>query len=385
MRIGLVTTSYPRFPGDVAGSFVRGFARELVALGHRVDVVVPADERVSKPSLADIGIDIHHVAYLPRALRRTFYRAGAPENLASDRLAWLGAAAYPATALTTVARLASRWSLVVAHWALPSTLIAALAAPTLPRVSVWHSGDAHLASSLPTVVRRALAPLLRSQVHWFVSERTRAQASIRTRHRTIVAPMGAEPPALVPAARDELGLARDELAILSLGRLTPIKGVDRLIAALPPDMTLLVAGEGPERPRLEQQARELGKHVRFFGAVAGRDKDRLFHAADAFVLPSRELDARAEGAPVVIGEAQLAGLPIVASDTGGVADIHERLLVAPDDPLGLHRALEVLRAPALRRELAEASRARGTERTWDALRPTIERALVLATRAGRAG
>ena len=384
MRLGLITTSYPRSASDHAGSFVRGFARELVALGHTVEVIAPADSGSSaRDRLRDPDIAVVRVPYLPGPLRRTFYRAGAPENLlassARDPWPWVGARSFPAMASALVGARARRWDAIVAHWALPSTLIAHLAAPWLPRISVWHSGDAHLAEALRArAPRLPLDRALRSEVHWFVSSDTAARAALRSPHHRIVAPMAAERPRPYVRARQELAIADSELVLLALGRLVPIKGLDVLLEALPRDVTLLVAGAGPERHRLESIAHGRDRRVRFLGHVSGPAKDRAFAAADAFVLPSRPTRGRVEGAPVALAEAQLAGLPIIASDVGGVSGTLGELLVPPGDVPALRHAIARLRDPAERARLGAESRARGTQRTWGALRPRIEEALEAA-------
>ena len=90
MRIGLMTTSFPRVEGDAAGSFVLGFARALAARGHALSVLAPEPpERMPKPQFDDI--DLTWLPYLlPRAWQRTFYGAGVPDNLRRDPRAWLG-------------------------------------------------------------------------------------------------------------------------------------------------------------------------------------------------------------------------------------------------------------------------------------------------------
>src|SRR3954454_12000613 len=91
MRIGLLTTSFPRFVGDVPGHFVLGFARALSELGHTIEVLAPEPrERAFMAPLSLPGVSVHWVRYAPRPLERTFYGAGVLDNLRSDPLAALG-------------------------------------------------------------------------------------------------------------------------------------------------------------------------------------------------------------------------------------------------------------------------------------------------------
>jgi glycosyltransferase involved in cell wall biosynthesis len=128
-----------------------------------------------------------------------------------------------------------------------------------------------------------------------------------------------------PNLRDALGLGGVPV-ILAVGRLVPIKNVSMAIDALPairarvPQATLLVVGEGPDLEALRQRAHGLGvaSAVRFVGYVANEQLAPYYRTADVFVLPS-EFD----NSPNVVLEAMSAGLPVVATNVGGVAQYVE--------------------------------------------------------------
>ena len=148
------------------------------------------------------------------------------------------------------------------------------------------------------------------------------------------------------AARQRLGLDEDGSVALFLGALVPEKGPQVAVDAVAsvPRLRLVIAGDGPERARLEEHARErLPGRALFTGRV--EDPASVLAAADVLVLPSRT-----EGMPAVAIEAGLSGLPVVATDVGAtrevVIDEQSGILV----PLGDTRAL----ATGLRRALAEA-------------------------------
>jgi glycosyltransferase involved in cell wall biosynthesis len=146
------------------------------------------------------------------------------------------------------------------------------------------------------------------------------------------------------SARMRLGLPSDALVIGTLGRLTEQKGQLALldaVAKLTPriaKLALIVAGDGPLRGRLEERARDLGiaERVRFLGIR--RDRDTLYAAMDAFVLPSRW-----EGLSLALVEAMGAGRAVVATDVGGNPEVvsHGKtgLLVPPGDASALADAL----------------------------------------------
>jgi glycosyltransferase involved in cell wall biosynthesis len=153
------------------------------------------------------------------------------------------------------------------------------------------------------------------------------------------------------------------LRLLSVGRLHPQKGhrvlLDAMSAARAAGarLSLLVAGEGGERPALEAQVAALGLQggVRFAGR---RDVRPLLAAADVFVFPSLY-----EAVGIALLEAMACALPVVASRTGGIPEVVEDgvsgILVAPGDADDLARALIALeRDPERRRRLGVAARAR---------------------------
>jgi glycosyltransferase involved in cell wall biosynthesis len=388
--VGLLTTSYPRSEGDPAGIFVRGFARALAGRGHHIEVLAPEPQE-ERPPLRDPGIDVHHVAYVrPRALERTFYGAGVIDNARRDARAWPGLVTFP-LALARAARSRSYgWDAVVSHWALPCALAAGWARRTSPHLAVLHSGDVHVLRRLPmrqTIADRiargasrllfTCTPLEREFLSW-VSPDVRSEL----RDRTHVSAMGIDRTELPArgAARESTG-ARG-FVVLSLGRLVPIKGIERLVDAMRGiDAELWIAGDGPSRSAIERR----GGRVRFFGTVSGAQKAALFAAADAFALPSlREPDGRTEGVPTALLEAAEAGLPIVASEVGGIASVvshgESALLVPPADTVALRAALSRLRTDAgLRARLSDGARSIGARHAWTTLAPAFEALALGAT------
>jgi glycosyltransferase involved in cell wall biosynthesis len=129
-----------------------------------------------------------------------------------------------------------------------------------------------------------------------------------------------------------------------VGRLAPEKGLDTLVNAWSsvratyPKARLILIGEGPQRPALEERIKALGmvlgpgQDVEMPGAVA--DPSEVLRQADLFVLPSHE-----EGMSIALLEAMALGIPLIASSIPGnrrlVSDFKHGRLVTPDDPEGL--------------------------------------------------
>jgi glycosyltransferase involved in cell wall biosynthesis len=121
------------------------------------------------------------------------------------------------------------------------------------------------------------------------------------------------------AARAALGVELGQPCLAFVGALSPEKDVGAVLASAPdvPGAVVLIAGDGPERPRLERGAAELAPgRVRFLGAVT--DPRPVYLAADLLLLPSLS-----EGMPGVIIEAGLVGTATVASAVGAVPEMIE--------------------------------------------------------------
>jgi glycosyltransferase involved in cell wall biosynthesis len=330
MRIGVVTTSYPRFAGDPAGSFVAAHVAATRALGHELDVIAAGDGPSRIPS-------------------RLFYGAGAPEELERGGALW-PAAAFSARLAIAVARRARGWDAAIAHWLAPSAL-AALPAKRL--LAIAHGGDVH-------ALRRAhlLAPALyalraRDARLAFVSHElldlARAAAPRLARwldRAAIVQPMG------IDVARFAAIRRAPTKTIAVISRLVPVKGVDvAILAARELDADLVIAGDGPERAALER----IGG-ARFLGTVDPAARDRLLATAACVVIPSRVLpNGRSEGTPMIALEALAAGVPVIASAVGGLRELPGVRLVPPDDPHALAAAITSVTAASPAPEILRAS------------------------------
>ncbi len=185
--------------------------------------------------------------------------------------------------------------------------------------------------------------------------------------RLVVVPNGVPlPDPLPPVRRRELreryGCGPDDILVLAAGRHSEQKNFRALVEAFPlvleraPRCRGVVAGEGPLRTRHQHHAARLGvaEALEFPGNVG--DLTDLMQAADLFVLPSLW-----EGLPLVLLEAMACGLPVVGSRIKGIEDVVEDgvhgLLVPPDDPPALARAIAALATdPDRRRRLGNAAR-----------------------------
>ena len=173
-----------------------------------------------------------------------------------------------------------------------------------------------------------------------------------------VKPFTAPPAAEIAAIRSELGI---ELPlVLAVGRLSAEKGHADLLEAAArvsdPPFQLVVVGDGPERGHLEEQIARLRLERKAILTGHRPDVRPFYAAATLLALPSHS-----EGSPNVVLEAMAAGVPVAATNVGGVPEILENertgLLVAARDPDAMAGAIRrLLLAPETRCALADAAR-----------------------------
>jgi phosphatidylinositol alpha-1,6-mannosyltransferase len=255
----------------------------------------------------------------------------------------------------------------------------------VPYGVVLHGAEVTVPGRLPgsrAVLRRVLdgAEVIVSAGAYPAAEGRRAAPAI-TAH-VVEVPPGVDTTALTPmkaperrAARVEQGLPSHGPLVVSLSRLVPRKGMDVLIEAANrlapsyPDLTLVIAGEGRERGRIERLAARSPLEVKVLGRVSDEDRAALLGAADVFVMACRNrwFGLEQEGFGIVFLEAAAAGVPQVAGASGGA---HEAVLHGvtglvvdhPDDPGEVAEAVRGLLAdPVRRRRMGRAARARVEE------------------------
>jgi glycogen(starch) synthase len=177
-------------------------------------------------------------------------------------------------------------------------------------------------------------------------------------------------------------LPTDAPQLLCLGRLKRHKGFDLALTAFAsivsrfPRAQLTIAGDGPERPKLEQQAQSLGlgNAVAFTCWVAPQDVPPLVNTASLVVMPSRR-----EAFGLVALDAAVMARPIVATRVGGLVEVvehqHTGLLVENEEAEALAQAIAfLLNHPQVAIRLGQAARQRAQERfSWQQYVTAYER------------
>jgi glycosyltransferase involved in cell wall biosynthesis len=320
MRVAVLTTSYPRYPGDAVGRFVADGVEHVRRRGVDVEVVGPEQ-------FEGFGLTYGH-GVLGNVRRRPWLALFVPALLAS----------FVRTARGVDA------DLFHAHW-LPAGWVAARTGKPYV-VQVWGT-DVELARHVPRLARR----VLRGAQLVIAASTALAQAAGR---------LGAHDVRVIPSGVDlppDIGEEAEPPEVLYAGRLSPEKGVLELVEAAR-GLNLTVAGDGPLRRRVPGA----------LGFVPNDELQQLYARAAIVACPSRR-----EGFGVACLEAMAHARPVVATSVGGLRDLvvdgETGLVVPPGDTQALRAALRrLLGDRELRQRLGRGGRDRARERfSWAAV------------------
>ena len=188
-------------------------------------------------------------------------------------------------------------------------------------------------------------------------------------------------------SRCESALPENPLILCSVGRQIPRKGfrwfVENVMPELPPQVVYVLAGEGPEHAAIADAAKRSGVAERVFllGRVTEIDLSALYRASDLFIMPNVPVPGDMEGFGVVMLEAGANGLPSIASNLEGIADVISPgingHLVRPLEPKGFIDAILHYADDRARLEVASARAASHVRATfgWEAIAEHYVRAL----------
>jgi glycosyltransferase involved in cell wall biosynthesis len=299
------------------------------------------------------GVTINRFAYFPQRWEGLADGAILP-NLGAERWRWIEAPFLVTGFLVRALLIARRErpAVVNAHWILPSGLIALVVRRLLgiPYVLTVHGADTH---ALNGAVFRALKRKVVAGAHTVtpVSREIGELLGLPSDElERLVVPMGVD---VAGIERESVRRSPQQGRFLFIGRLAEKKGADVLLEALArvSGARLVILGGGPEEVHLRSLAAklEIEHRVEFLGQRSSGRVIEEMRIAHALVIPSKVArDGDRDGTPVVMAEAMAAGVPIVASDLGGLGE-HIRsgesgLLVPPGSVSSLAAALQDLMA-----------------------------------------
>lgn len=375
MRVLLIAHSFPRDPDDMAGSFLLALARELIGRGHEVMAVAPHGPAVPITDHWD-GLAVERYRYGPDARETLAYEGTMHEQVMSSwRARWrLLRLLHASRRAVRTAAARFRPDVMHVHWWFPGGLaVWPGSAQGIPWVLTSHGTDLFLLDRFPAA-RAVAGPIFRRATEVTVISSPlvpRAERLGVGTDRITVIPMPLTESVFGSPANAQ---DRDPGHVLFVGRLVERKGVEFAIRALKVltergrDLTFSIVGDGPEREALERltDALDLRHRVGFVGALPPQEVARWYRRAAVLVFPTvTDWKGEQEGFGMVLVEAMRAGLPIVASRSGGIPDVirdgDTGVLVAERDVDGLAEAIEGLIGDADRRTALAAAAQRDVQ------------------------
>lgn len=367
LSVLFVTTSFPRFSGDFAGSFIFRFAKYLARESVQVTVLAPgAAGFATKGNLE--GVDVHRFTYFhPKRHQRLAYDGGG--MLANIRRSWLARIQIPLFFLATirvVLRYQDRFDLIHCHW-LPTAMAALITRPfsrTKPPIVFTNWGsDTRL---LPAWLTRWVVLHVEGCISTAVETDEHLLAMGRTEFRRIMAPVDEERfnrTAIPPDLRKELNIDEEIPVVAFIGRLNYFKDpltFIRACAILKREGISFVApmaGDGDLMTECQQAIQQSDMHDQVLLLGMRPDPERLFRIATVAVHISPIENTWANA----IAEAMFMDVPVVLSNAGytGRLFTHERdcLIVPAQNPTALAEALKrLIEDEAFRKKLTKGAR-----------------------------
>ncbi len=368
-RVLVLAHVFPRSLDDSMGAFLLHLAEALAACDVSTTVVAPHAAGLAREARA-VGLPeeetlgaarVHRFRYAPVRWERLAYTGTMHELVGRGVLNKLLFVLFNLAFLVkTIAVIrATKPAVLHAHWWLPDGLVGALAAlvTRMPLVITTHGTDVEMLRRKTLV--RPLARFVFSRAHTITCGSTYLRdqllaMGVADPARVVVIPMPVNP--LFQNQKSKVKSQKSDW-VLTVARLTKQKSIETLIDALAilrergRKTRLVVIGDGPERPALEERARRLDLQdcIEFLGTQPQSELPLYYANCAVFVLPSVR-----EGMGLVLAEALLCSTPVIATRSGGVTDIVKEgetgLLVPEREPAALADAIEKLLDD---RELAE--------------------------------
>lgn len=392
MKVLVIGSVYPRFKEDAEVPWLRASVAHLRKAGVEVQVLAPTYKGLKSHEID--GVRVNRFRYAPKNWEMLTHEEGAPSKMASKPWLQLLAIPYIINGFFKCIGLCRKWKpdVIHAHWPFPHAYIALSAAKLfkIPLVLNFHGAELLLIRK-----KKWVRPLLKfaiGQAQAVFANSSFTAGKIKALRAVDVewSPYGTT----LGSSRFEEGSGAstmctphpitDKFKILFVGRHIERKGICYLIEAakhLPADkFEIRIVGVGDLTDKLKAQAAQY-PHVTFTGKLSPEALENEYRTANVFTLPAIvDHKGDTEGLGVVLIEAMELGLPIVASNVGGIPDVVvdgvSGILVNEKDPEALADAFKRLATnPELVKQLLTGARKRIEECfTWDGI---IERQIAV--------
>ena len=393
MKVLVIGSVYPRFQEDAEVPWLRTSIAHLKKAGVEIQVLAPAYKGLKSHDID--GTHVNRFRYAPASWEILTHEEGAPSKMASKPWLQLLAIPYIINGFFQCIRICRKWrpDIIHAHWPFPHAYIALGAAKLfkIPLVLNFHGAELLLIRK-----KKWVKPLLKFAIGQaqaifanssFTAGKIKALRNVNVEwspYGTTLEDNKDESGVILSETKDPVTIVphpvNGKFRILFVGRHIERKGICYLIEAakhLPRDkFEIRIVGVGDLTEQLKQQAAAVndGAEIIFTGKLSPEDLANEYKTANVFTLPAIvDHKGDTEGLGVVLIEAMELGLPIVASNVGGIPDVvvdgESGILVPEKDPVALADAFKRLEAdPTLIQKLLAGARKRIEECfTWDGI------------------
>ena len=393
MKVLVIGSVYPRFQEDAEVPWLRTSIAHLKKAGVEIQVLAPAYKGLKSHDID--GTHVNRFRYAPASWEILTHEEGAPSKMASKPWLQLLAIPYIINGFFQCIRICRKWrpDVIHAHWPFPHAYIALGAAKffKIPLVLNFHGAELLLIRK-----KKWVKPLLKFAIGQaqaifanssFTAGKIKALRNVNVEwspYGTTLEDNKDESGVILSETKDPVTIVphpvNGKFKILFVGRHIERKGICYLIEAakyLPKDkFEIRIVGVGDLTEQLKQQAAAVneGAEIIFTGKLSPEALANEYKTANVFTLPAIvDHKGDTEGLGVVLIEAMELGLPIVASNVGGIPDVvvdgESGILVPEKDPVALAEAFKRLEAnPTLIQKLLAGARNRIEECfTWDGI------------------
>jgi len=326
MKVLIIGSVYPRFDEDSEVPWLRTSVKKLKEAGVQVQILCPSYQGLKSHEID--GIPVHRFRYAKPSLEILTHDEGAPSKMANKPWMQLLAIPYIISGFIKCLQLCrqEKFDLLHVHWPFPHGLIALGASKLfkIPMLLNFHGAELLLIRKHAWVAPVLRFILSQSQAVFANSSFTAQKINSIRKTEVHCSPYGTT---LSSQESTELHPVENKFRILFVGRHIERKGLIYLIqAASKLDSSCFevrIAGAGDITPELKKEAEIIApKTVVFTGKLSSEELKQEYQKANVFVLPAIvDKKGDTEGLGVVLIEAIEYGLPVVASNVGGIPDV----------------------------------------------------------------
>ena len=319
-KILVTGSTFPRWDDDTEPRFVLDLCKAMSEY-FDITVMVPSCPGAKDREVLE-GIKVIRYHYFPIHKFETLCYPGAIVPRIKEKKSRIFLVPFLFIGLWNALRKNLKdYDFVHAHWIIPQGIVQSFF--NKPYIVTGHGGD--VCSLNKGIIRKLkIRCLKKAKKVTVVSEHLKNRVHELVPNLDIeVISMGVDTNAFGPQYRIENYFGQgDKKAVLFVGRLVEIKGVKYLIEAMRDvDANLYIVGDGPLREELKEQASSLD-NVFFLGSKSHKELETIYASADIFCMPSiTAKDGGQEGFGLVMLEAMASGLPVVASNSGGITQL----------------------------------------------------------------